>query len=256
MNHSYTAILVDDEALSLTVIEDYLKAFPEIRVIGRFTKSRQAAEKIAALKPDLVFLDIQMPVMNGFELLEAIAGAHDPYIIFTTAFEQYAIKAFDFNTIGYILKPFDRQRFEQCIQKFLRHRQSDKENTALKELAALLKKAAPEQEHLEHIMIKEASKIFYIPISDVIYFEAAGDYVRVMLSDRHYLINESLAMLEQKLSPQQFSRIHRSHIINIKQVKEFIPLFNGVYNLVMNNRQELKLSRTYKDNLGKIFKGL
>lgn len=256
MESRYTAILVDDEALSLTVIEDYLNAFPEIRIAGKFTKSRQAAEKIISQKPDLVFLDIQMPGLNGFELLEAIAGEHNPYIIFITAFEEHAIRAFDYNAIGYVLKPFDKQKFELCVRKFLKHQASDKSNTTLTELAYLLRGSAPPPEYLQHIMIKDASRIFYVPVDEVIYFEASGDYVKVVLAGKQYLVHESLSNLEQQLSPQQFSRIHRSHIINVRQVKEFVPLFNGIYNLIMSNRHELKLSRTYKDNLARIFKGL
>ncbi|WP_118949694.1 LytR/AlgR family response regulator transcription factor [Taibaiella helva] len=256
MKARITAIIVDDELLPADVIEEYLKDFPEIALAGRFTKSRQAAEKILALQPDLVFLDVQMPVMNGFELLDAIAGKHDPYVIFTTAYDQYAIRAFEVNAVGYLLKPFDRDKFGQAVRRFLERHSSGREQHLYDDLLRILRERQTPATYLDRIAIKEAQRIFYLPVADILYFEAAGDYIKVITAQGYHLINDSLGALEQKLDPQQFIRIHRSHIIQAGQVQEFIPYFNGEYKVVMRNKDTLKMSRNYKQNLSRVFRDL
>lgn len=256
MKTSITAIIVDDEPLPADVIGEYLKDFPGITLVGRFTKSRQAAEKIPVLQPDLVFLDIQMPVMNGFELLEAIAGKHDPYIIFTTAYDQYAIRAFEVNALGYLLKPFDREKFGQAVRRFLERRTGGREQHLYDDLLRMLREQQTPASYLDRIAIKEVQRIFYLQVADILYFEAAGDYVKVITTQGYHLINDSLGALEQKLDPQQFIRIHRSHIIHAGHVQEFIPYFNGEYKIVMRNQDTLKMSRNYKQNLNRVFRDL
>ncbi|WP_118974197.1 LytR/AlgR family response regulator transcription factor [Taibaiella koreensis] len=256
MTARITAIIVDDEPLAANVIEEYLKEFPEIALTSRFTKSRQAAEKIPVLRPDLVFLDIQMPVMNGFELLDAITGKHDPYIIFTTAYDQYALRAFEANAVGYLLKPFDRDKFGLAIRRFLDRHTGGREQHLYDGLLRMLREQQAPPAYLERIAIKEAQRIFYLAVSDIVYFEAAGDYVKVFTEHGYHLINDSLGALEQKLAPQQFVRIHRSHIINAAFVQEFIPYFNGEYKIVMRNQETLKMSRNYKQQLSRVFRDL
>jgi two-component system LytT family response regulator len=256
MNPNITAVIVDDEALSAGVIEAYLKAFPQIVLTGKFTKSRMAVDKIAALKPDLLFLDVQMPVMDGFQLLRALEGRHDPYVIFTTAFDEYAIQAFEVNAVGYLLKPFDQEKFNNALHRFLeRYGKPAAGNSIYAGLLKMLQEQQPDS-HLEKIMIRDQQRIFYIPVTDVLYFEASGDYVKVVTAAKNYLVNDSLAALESKVPPQQFIRIHRSFMINAEQVLEFIPYFNGEYKIVMRNKEVVKMSRNYKGNLTRIFKEL
>lgn len=255
MNIRRTAILVDDESLSLAVIANYLKLFPEIEILGQYTKSRQALEKISILKPDLIFLDVQMPGLNGFELLQALQGKHHAYIIFTTAYDQYAIQAFDVNAIGYLLKPISQEKFNQSIQKYLDlplHQGSINYD----QLLHWLKPSNESVQTMDKLMIKENKRIFYLPVQEVIYFEAAGDYVKVICEKQSHLIHESLSSLELALSAQEFVRIHRSHIIQAACVKEFIPYFNGEYQVVMKNQHVLKMSRNYKEQAARLFKGL
>lgn len=256
MLHNYTAILVDDEPLSFGVIENYLLSFDQIRVTGKYTESRAALSAILSLKPDLLFLDIQMPQMNGFELIEALGSQHNPYIIFTTAFEQYALQAFEVNALGYLLKPFAKDKFAKAVQKFLAFQESSQENAILTGLAKILSSQKENTGFLDKIMIREARKVFFIPVSDIICFEAAGDYVKVYTGHKNYLMNGSLQALESALPPQQYVRIHRSHIININRVKEFIPHLNGEYQVVMQDGPLLKMSRNYKDRATEFFKGL
>lgn len=252
MKPKITAVIVDDEPLSIDVIEAYLKPFAEIEIIGKFSRSSEAAEAIPKLNPNLLFLDIQMPVMDGFELIETIIGQVNPYIIFTTAFDQYAIKAFDVNAVGYLLKPFDREKFNAAVAKFLNQFSGKPDDTVYDNILSLLGQR-PLNTSLKRIMVKDAKKIFYIPVSEIIHFEASGDYVKAVTSTASHLVNYTLSQLESQLSVKDFVRIHRSHIINVKQVKEFVPYFNGEYQVVMANRDTVKMSRNYKDNLRKIF---
>lgn len=256
MKEKYKALLIDDEQLSFPVIEAYLLPYPNISIVGKLTKSKPAAEKIISLQPDLLFLDIQMPVLNGFALLDAIAGHVNPYIIFTTAHEQYALQAFEFNAIGYLLKPIDREKFDKAIQRFLLFKENKNENDLLSGLEKLLSSRVSRTDFLEKVMIRDARKIFFIPVTDILYFESAGDYVKVYTAEKNYLINGSLQALEQQLSPLQFMRIHRSHIVNIEAVKEFLPHFNGEYKVVLHTSTVLKMSRHYKEPVAKLFKGL
>ncbi|AWI26137.1 LytR/AlgR family response regulator transcription factor [Flavobacterium pallidum] len=254
MKAEITAIIVDDEQLSIDIILEFLKDFPQVNVIGSFRKSSEAVGKIIALKPTLLFLDIQMPVLNGFDIIENIIGTHNPYIIFTTAYDQYAIKAFEVNAIGYLLKPFDREKFAKAMARFesgyASNAVDDTYNRILRILEAKQKESRP-----DHIMIKDAKRVFFLPITEISYFEAAGDYVKVVCDRNSHLINDSLSHLENKFA-SDFIRIHRSHLVNRDCIKEFIPYFNGEYQVVMQNGDQLKMSRNYKDNLKAYFPGL
>lgn len=255
MTQKITAIIVDDEALSVDVIAEYLKPFNEIQVIGKFTKSTLALEQILNLKPDLLFLDIQMPKLDGFQLLETVIQHYNPHIIFITAFDQYAIKAFDTNAIGYILKPIEEQKFNTSISKTL-HLFKQNNQDIYQNLKQLLEHQSAAKNYLNKILIKEPKRLFYISIDEVFCFEASGDYVSVVTTQKTYLINESLTALENKLDPNNFIRIHRSTIVSSNHIKEFLPYFNGEYTIVLNNNKQVKVSRNYKENLNKIFKEL
>ncbi|MDI9308809.1 MAG: LytTR family DNA-binding domain-containing protein [Limnohabitans sp.] len=247
------AIIVDDESLSISVIEEYLKPFATIEIIDRCTQSELAIEIIKTKKPDLLFLDIQMPRFNGFEVIEAVLSVYNPYVIFITAFDNYAIQAFETNAIGYILKPIDEQKFKNIIQKAITQLQQQNFQN-LKELLSSFQKT--DNEFLKRILIKEPNRFFYIPVEDVYFFEASGDYVNVVTAEKKYTINNSLSALENSLNPLEFARIHRSTIVNCNQIKEFKPYFNSEYILVLKNKIEVKVSRNYKENLTRIFKDL
>lgn len=250
-----TALIVDDEALSIDVISAYLKPFQSIEIVGKFTKSKLALEEIKKIKPDLLFLDIQMPKLTGFELIEAVLLDYCPQIIFVTAFDQYAIKAFETNALGYVLKPIDEQKFKIAVAKVLLQIEQNNQSV-YQNLKQLLHSNAVAQTYLNRILIKEPNRLFYIPTNEILCFEASGDYVTVVTSQKNYLINESLIALEEKLNPNDFIRIHRSTVLNINKIKEFKPYFNGEYILVLANEKQVKLSRNYKENFNRIFKEL
>lgn len=249
LNNTIKTIIADDELLARNVIKKYLLDFPEIELIAECDNGINTLNKINELSPDLVFLDIQMPELDGLSVLKELKNM--PLVIFTTAFNQYAIKAFELHAIDYLLKPFDKDRFSLSIQKVIEHKGS---------MAYFERKINKLQQSLSdfmnidnklnsRILIKNNDSYSFINTSEILWFEAYSDYVKIHTLAKSYLKNISLNELESKLDPKQFIRIHRSTIINIHFIKEMKPYFNGEYFIFLNNGEKLKLSRTYKDKI-------
>jgi len=245
-------IIVDDEKLSRDLIRTLLKDHPLIETIAECTNGLEALQCIVDTQPDLVFLDIQMPDLNGFQVIKELPGDNKPLFIFVTAYDKYALHAFEVSAVDYLLKPFTEERFNSAIQKAFSHvsgtRQSEF-NKAVEKLLAIyadLKLKDIKKEWLNRILVRENKKIFLVSLKDVYCLEASGDYVRVHLKNKSHLVNNSLNNLETQLDPDQFVRIQRSAIINKERIKEFIPHFNGEYVIVLENDLQVKLSRSYK----------
>ena len=250
--NSIRAIIVDDEELSRDVIRAFLKDQDNIEVIAECSNGLDTLQTIVDTRPDLVFLDIQMPDLNGFQVIKELPADIKPLYIFVTAYDKYALHAFDVSAIDYLLKPFTQERFNTAVAKavsqILNSRQSEF-NKAVENLLVIysdLKLKDLKKEYLNRILVRENKKIFLVPLREVYCLEASGDYVRLHLKNKNHLINDSLNNLETKLNPDQFTRIHRSAIINKEMIKEFIPHFNGEYIIVLENNMQVKLSRTYK----------
>lgn len=256
MENSIRAVIVDDEQLAVDLLTAYLEPFPEITVAAAYTRSSEAVAGILRMQPELLFLDINMPGLDGFQLLEAITAVYQPYIIFTTAFDQYAVQAFEVNATGYLLKPIDRQKLRAVIDRYLAVRKQQPGQGMYEALLHMLRSREKEPQYLEQLMVKNAQKIIFVPAEELIYIEASGDYVTLVTATGRHLLSTSLAALESQLNPDQFIRIHRSCLLNAKQVKEFIPYFNGEYKIVMSNHDTLKMSRNYKSNVQRVFNGL
>lgn len=256
MKNAVKVIIVDDEPLAIDVIAEYLKSHPEFEIAGKYTKAKDAIRNIIQLKPDLVFLDIRMPGTDGFQVLEAVIGSHQPYVIFTTAFDQYAIKAFEVNAIGYLLKPIDKEKFEAAVARFLAVFKTNQLESLYAGMKNLLDNRPAPFEYLERVIVKNSRSIQFIEVKDVIYFEASGEYVKAVTRSGEKIISYTMSKLDKELSPDLFQRIHRSHIVNVKEITEFLPHFNGEYIVNTTNGVQLKMSRNYKENLSRIFKGL
>jgi two-component system LytT family response regulator len=205
-------ILIDDEQPAREVVRHYLKDFPEIEVLGEFSDGFSGLRAIQDLKPDLVFLDVQMPKLTGLELLELLE--QPPLIIFSTAYDQYAIKAFEMNAIDYLLKPYSRERFTQAVQKAMAQAGSAEQPAA--PVQGLVKTLEENPEFLQRIAVKSRHKVSVVPIDDIIYLEAEGDYVMIYTRDAKHLKEKTMKYFETHLDPAQFIRIHRSYIINAK----------------------------------------
>jgi two-component system, LytTR family, response regulator len=243
-----SVLLVDDEPLARERIRALLDAELDIRIVGECASGRAAVKAIQEKRPDLVFLDVQMPGVDGFGVVEQIGAARMPAIVFVTAFDQYALKAFEVHALDYLLKPFDRERFQATLARAresirLRGGGADRAMTALLESLAARRKFA------ERLLVKAAGKERLVPIEEVDWFEAAGNYVKIHTGSERLLLRETMANLEQRLDPDRFARIHRSTIVNLKRVKELEPWFHGDYVVRLHDGQKLTLSRSHRGRL-------
>src|SRR5687768_12179726 len=205
-------IIIDDETLARSIVKEYLQRHQQLELVAECGDGFEGIKAIQQYQPDLVFLDIQMPKINGFEMLELID--RPPAVIFTTAFDEYAIKAFEAHAIDYLLKPFDQQRFDKALLKWQEKKTSGTERST----QDLLETASQSPAQNQRIVIKDGSKIKIIPVHDVMYLEAADDYVKIHTKDGYFLKNKTMSHFEESLDKQQFVRSHRSYIVNVQQI--------------------------------------
>ncbi len=246
------ALIIDDEKLARNGIAIRLRAFPEVEIIGKCASGREAIGQINTLHPDLIFLDIQMPEVDGFEVLAEIEKEFFPVVIFVTAFDNYALKAFECHALGYLLKPVTEEKFNEAVKSAITEVQNRDIVTYAKSLEKFVKSYADEKtqakskaEYLNRIMIRNKEQILLVPVSEIIWIEAAGDYVYIHTTAHKHLCREKLISLESKLNPDEFARVHRSSIVNINMIESLRPNDRGDYELYLKNKQTLKLSRNY-----------
>ena len=233
-------IIVDDEKLARDLLVEYLNSYSNIEVIATCKNGTEAIQEIEDKKPDLLFLDVHMPGINGFEVLENLT--HVPSVIFTTAYDKYAVKAFEKNAIDYLLKPIEEERFQQSIEKVM-----ESTDTSVPDISALLKDFAESspQKHSESLFVQKSDKYYRIAASDVLYLEASGDYTIISTGQDQYVSSNGISKLEEKLDPQYFIRIHRSTIINQNHLREIEKHFNGGLIVKMDNGKSFPVSRSY-----------
>lgn len=230
------AILIDDEALARDIVKHYLKAFPEIEVVAECSDGFEGLKSIAQHQPDLIFLDIQMPKISGFEMLELVENR--PSVIFTTAFDEYAIKAFEVNAVDYLLKPIEQGRFEQAMQKLPSKLAKGDDSQELLETASL----SPAQNN--RVVVKNAGVIKIIPVEAIHYLEADDDYVKLSTTEGNFHKNKTMSFFEQTLDAAQFIRIHRSYIINLAQVTKIELKEKENYVVLLKSGIWLPVSKT------------
>lgn len=209
-------VIIDDEPLARQIVKEYLEKFTEAEIVAECNDGFEAVKAISTHQPDLIFLDIQMPKINGFEMLELLD--EPPAVIFTTAFDDYAIRAFEASAIDYLLKPFSQERFTAAMQKYLD--QKDDNRSKLSALVETVNKDTP----LQRIVIRDGSKIKILPLHEVFMLEAADDYVKIHTAGGVYLKKKTMASFEENLPESQFVRVHRSFIINISQITRIDPM--------------------------------
>jgi len=234
------AILIDDEQPARDVVKHYLKHFDEIELVGEVADGFSGLKAIQDLKPDLVFLDVQMPKLTGLELLELLDNP--PMIIFSTAYDQYAIKAFEMNAIDYLLKPYSQERFTQAVQKALS--QAGNVKMIPQPVQNLVKSLEESQEYLQRIAVKSRHKVSVIPVEEIIYLEAEGDYVMLHTKEARHLKEKTMKYFESHLDTGQFIRIHRSYIVNAKFIDRIEYYDKENYAVLMKNGAKLRASST------------
>lgn len=246
---SIKAIIVDDVELSRERIRILLKD-PEIEIIGECENGREAIETVRDLTPDLVFLDVQMPKIGGFEVIETIGVDKMPTVIFVTAYDEFALMAFEANAIDYLLKPFDEHRLARAVARAKREINSREPKGGIEDkLRKLLKEVKTEPHYLKRIPVKTSRGTILVLTEEIDWIGSAGHYLELHVGRETHLIREKLSHLETRLDPQVFMRIHRSTIVNLDHIKSLHPLFNGDQIIILKNGVELNLSRTYYERL-------
>jgi len=247
---SLRALVVDDEPLARRSVIRFLKNHSEVEIIGECGDGGSAVKSIRAENPDLVLLDIQMPEMDGFEVVRQIGRERMPATIFVTAYEDYALRAFDSNALDYLLKPVEKSRFERALDR-AKQRIADKSQRELGErITAALEQVKRQDEYLERLPVAENDRILLVKTREIDWIEAEGNYCRLHVGQRSYEIRATLTALDRKLNPRDFARIHRSTIVNVHRIREIQPWFHGYHVVLLENGQELRMSR-YKDTVAK-----
>jgi len=257
MSGKIKTLIVDDEPLARRNLRVLLERDQQIEVLDECRNGREAVKAIKNLSPDLIFLDIQMPEMDGFDVLAHVGPEQIQAIIFVTAFDQYALKAFDVHALDYLLKPFDDERFERALELAKSQIAAREINKLSKRLFALLeereserKGAITEQEsYLTRLMIKASNRMVLLKVADIDFIEADGNYAKLHVGRKAHLLREKMHDLEGRLDPAKFVRIHRSVIVNLDRIKEMQPHFNGDYVVILEDGTQLRLSRTRREHL-------
>jgi two-component system LytT family response regulator len=255
-------LIVDDERMARKRILTLLAADADVDVVGECTNGRDAVATIASERPDLVFLDIQMPELDGFGVVQAVGVQRMPVTVFVTAFDQHALKAFEAHALDYLTKPFDRERFETSLGRAKQQVQlraaansartaaEDREPALNARLVALLSDMERRQQYAERLMVKNAGRVLFLRVEEIDWIEAAGSYVRLHVGRDGHLLHEGIAALMNRLDPSRFARVHRSTIVNLDRVREMQPWFHGDAIAILRDGTRLQVSRTYREALG------
>lgn len=240
-------LIIDDEQPARRKMRSFLKEQAGIELVIEAENGIEAVEKIQQYKPDLVLLDIQMPGMSGFEVIETIGVENMPTVIFVTAYDQYALDAFEVQAIDYLLKPYDQDRFQKSFTRALQQIELKNNNTTI--LKNLLNEIKSGKKHLDRIMVNIGHRFLYVKVNSIIYISAEEKYVNLHTEKEIYLIRETMNNLEQQLDPTKFKRIHRSYIVNIDFIKEMQSWSHGDYVVILKNDTKLTLSRRFRERL-------
>ncbi len=242
-------ILIDDEPLSREIIKSYLTSYKNIEVVAECNDGFEGVKSIIQHQPDLIFLDIQMPKINGFEMLELLEKV--PSVIFTTAFDEYAIRAFETNAVDYLLKPFSADRFRKAVDKFLEKKSTA--NVGSKEdTETLLESVAASPNQAERVVVKTGNKVKIIPLHDIHFLEADDDYVKIITSEGSYLKNRTMQFYEKTLDPKFFVRVHRSFIVHVNQITRIDPYQKETHLAILRDGKQIPVSKTGYSKLKEI----
>jgi two-component system, LytTR family, response regulator len=248
MTDRVRCIIVDDEMLAREGLRSMAEKDSDLQIIGECSNGMEAIQMISMKKPDLVFLDIQMPEIDGFGVLNELKREKFPYIIFVTAYDRYAVQAFDVHALDYLLKPVDEERFEGSVVRAKQLLRSESE--WMRHIRGMLEEMSGQQSrYLERLIIKEEGRIFFVKSSDIDWIEAKGNYALIHIGKRSHLVREAMTALENQLNPDMFFRIHRSTIVNIERIHEMQSLFHGDCRIILHDGTKLLMSRRFRDKI-------
>lgn len=239
-------LIADDETAARRRLQHFLAAETDFSVVGECRDGKETCAKITQLKPDLVFLDVEMPELNGIEVVEKIGAERMPATIFATAHDHYALAAFDANAIDYLLKPFDDERFARCVAKLRQRIRTEPAADYRGQLAALLARLDGAKTYSDRLLVKVDESQQLIKTANIVHISAERNFVRLYTTTDAYVMRETMKGIEERLDPALFRRIHRSHIVNLDHVKKLLPWFGGDSLVMMENGKRLTLSRSYR----------
>jgi two-component system LytT family response regulator len=243
------ALIADDEPLARERLRQLIESEPEIELVAECSDGAQAVIAIEERQPDLVFLDVQMPELDGFGVLENLSDQVQPVVIFVTAYDQFALRAFEVHAVDYLLKPFDRDRFQAALRRATERIGQKQTGDLNARLSALMAEVRSEPKYLGRLAVKSSGRVMLLKVDDVDWIEAADNYVNLHAGSESHLHRETMTSLEGRLPPNKFMRISRSTIVNLDRIKELQPLFHGEYAVILRNGTRLTLSRSYRDKL-------
>jgi two-component system LytT family response regulator len=244
------SLIVDDELLPRRYIRQMLACHPEVEIIGDCANGYEAIAAIGEHAPDLVFLDVQMPEIDGFDVLEKLAPATLPLVIFVSAYDEYALQAFEVSAVDYLFKPFNQERFDKALQKAKNTLANEKGGEWTQRALALLEEMRASSSFLDRLLVKkQGGRAFFLTTDELDWIEAEGKHVRLHVGPQSHLLRESISALEAQLHPKKFPRINRSTIVNLARVRELQPMFHHEYLIVLYDGTELKLTNDYRKKL-------
>ncbi len=252
---SIRTLIVDDESLARDRVKRFLKPEADVEIVGECTNGRDAVAAITETKPDLVFLDIQMPEKDGFEVVRSLKADTMPTIIFVTAYDQYALQAFEVHALDYLLKPFNQERIRKAVERAREHIGRRRVGSLDERLVSLLADLKTERKFLERLVVKTVGRVYFLKVDEIDWIEAAGNYVKLHVGRDGHMLRETMSGIEGKLDPERFVRIHRSTLVNVDRIKELHPLFSGDYSVMLHDGTELALSRNYRERFLEMFEG-
>jgi two-component system LytT family response regulator len=249
MDRVIQAVIADDEPLARDGVRLHLQRHGHVSVVGQAGDGEEAATLIVELRPDLVFLDVQMPALDGFEVLEAIAPTYLPVVVFVTAYDKYALRAFDVHAFDYLLKPFGPGRFDEALMRAEREIASRGADETRRRLLNLLAERTMTSPYLRRFVVRHGERYLLVRSDDVHSVEANGNYVKLRTDSGSHMLRMTMAELERKLDPARFARIHRSTLVNIERIKEITPAWHGDFEVHLADGQRLRLSRNFRERL-------
>ncbi|MFW6084871.1 MAG: LytR/AlgR family response regulator transcription factor [Gemmatimonadota bacterium] len=249
---TFRVLIVDDEPLARERLRTLLADDPEVEVAGECGDGASAVDAVRESRPDLVLLDVQMPELDGFEVVAEVGAEAMPPVIFVTAYDEYAIRAFDVHALDYLLKPFERERFERALRRAKAHLARGNERALTNRLRKLLAEVRPgerTEDEIDRLVIRSRGRVTIVPLEEVEWIAAAGNYVRLHLDEGSHLMRETMERMTERLPPDEFLRVSRSAIVRIARIRELKRLSHGEYTIVLRDGTEVKSSRSYSDDI-------